>query len=173
MAAELYSTTANTNISNSNSTTTATTVTAVHTKNSSLHLHQPAQSPPPAQVQNLNNNFESTNWQSFYPTLRERNAMMFNNELMADVHFIIGPLEASKRVPAHKYVLAVGSSVFYAMFYGDLAEIKSEIHIPDVEPAAFLILLKNQEGREFRETWRDLHELMLNEMSRTRKTHTP
>ncbi|KAL4667973.1 hypothetical protein H8959_006662 [Pygathrix nigripes] len=34
------------------------------------------------------------------------------------------------------------SSVFYAMFYGDLAEVKSEIHIPDVEPAAFLILLK-------------------------------
>nr|XP_008542257.1 PREDICTED: BTB/POZ domain-containing protein 6 isoform X1 [Equus przewalskii] len=28
------------------------------------------------------------------------------------------------------------------MFYGDLAEVKSEIHIPDVEPAAFLILLK-------------------------------
>lgn len=41
-----------------------------------------------------------------------------------------------------QYVLAVGSSVFYAMFYGDLAEIKSEIHIPDVEPAAFLSLLK-------------------------------
>ncbi|XP_068938448.1 BTB/POZ domain-containing protein 6 [Petaurus breviceps papuanus] len=143
MAAELYSTTANTNITNSNSTTTATTVTAASTKNSSLHLHQTVQSPPAAaQVQNLNNNFESTNWQSFYPTLRERNAMMFNNELMADVHFIIGPLEASKRVPAHKYVLAVGSSVFYAMFYGDLAEVKSEIHIPDVEPAAFLILLK-------------------------------
>ncbi|XP_036604664.1 LOW QUALITY PROTEIN: BTB/POZ domain-containing protein 6 [Trichosurus vulpecula] len=142
MAAELYSTSANTNITNSNSTTTSTTVTVASTKNSSLHLHQTAQSPPPAQVQNLNNNFESTNWQSFYPTLRERNAMMFNNELMADVHFIIGPLEASKRVPAHKYVLAVGSSVFYAMFYGDLAEVKSEIHIPDVEPAAFLILLK-------------------------------
>jgi len=41
-----------------------------------------------------------------------------------------------------QYVLAVGSSVFYAMFYGDLAEVKSEIHIPDVDPAAFLILLK-------------------------------
>lgn len=41
-----------------------------------------------------------------------------------------------------QYVLAVGSSVFYAMFYGDLAEVKSEIHIPDVEPAAFLIMLK-------------------------------
>nr|XP_009673895.1 PREDICTED: BTB/POZ domain-containing protein 6 [Struthio camelus australis] len=77
------------------------------------------------------------------PPLRTcRNALMFNNELMADVHFIVGPPGASRKVPAHKYVLAVGSSVFYAMFYGDLAEVKSEIHIPDVEPAAFLILLK-------------------------------
>lgn len=139
---------------------------------------------------------------------------MFNNELMADVHFIVGPLGGSQKVPAHKvktfycfncfnfflkkratfmfvqfkclldvrlcssatennyscsfielskrrvilfacvsdasvcssppsqYVLAVGSSVFCAMFYGDLAEEESEIHIPDVEPAAFLILLK-------------------------------
>lgn len=41
-----------------------------------------------------------------------------------------------------QYVLAVGSSVFGAMFYGDLAEGQSEIHIPDVQPAAFLILLK-------------------------------
>ena len=41
-----------------------------------------------------------------------------------------------------QYVLAVGSSVFGAMFYGDLAEGQSEIHIPDVEPAAFLILLR-------------------------------
>lgn len=39
-------------------------------------------------------------------------------------------------------MLAVGSSVFYAMFYGDLAEVQAEIHIPDVEPAAFLTLLK-------------------------------
>lgn len=99
---------------------------------------------------------------------------MFNNELMADVHFIVGRPGESQKVPAHKvnmayiwswtdfkkkidfllcrwltlmflffqYVLAVGSSVFGAMFYGDLAEGKSEIHIPDVEPAAFLILLK-------------------------------
>ncbi|XP_025133252.2 BTB/POZ domain-containing protein 6 [Bubalus kerabau] len=98
----------------------------------------PAPAPPPPD----NNNPESPNWQSFHPTLRERNALMFNNELMADVHFVVGPPGAARRVPAHKYVLAVGSSVFYAMFYGDLAEVKSEIHIPDVEPAAFLILLK-------------------------------
>jgi len=38
--------------------------------------------------------------------------------------------------------LAVGSSVFHAMFYGELAENKDEINIPDVEPAAFLAMLK-------------------------------
>ncbi|XP_066534635.1 BTB/POZ domain-containing protein 6-A [Hoplias malabaricus] len=95
---------------------------------------------------NLNNNVNSGSSNgSLYspqPTLRERNAQMFNNEHMADVHFIVGPPGSSKKIPAHKYVLAVGSSVFCAMFYGDLAEGDTEIHIPDVEPTAFLILLK-------------------------------
>lgn len=45
-------------------------------------------------------------------------------------------------IPAHKYVLATASSVFYAMFYGGLAECKQEIEVPDVEPSAFLTLLK-------------------------------
>lgn len=45
-------------------------------------------------------------------------------------------------IPAHKYVLATGSSVFYAMFYGGLADNKQEIKVPDVEPSAFLTLLK-------------------------------
>ncbi|XP_077394081.1 BTB/POZ domain-containing protein 6-B-like [Festucalex cinctus] len=89
-----------------------------------------------------NNTAEPRSWQGSHPTLRERNALMFNNELMADVHFIVGPPGGSQRVPAHKYVLAVGSSVFCAMFYGDLAEEEADIHIPDVEPAAFLIMLK-------------------------------
>ncbi|TSV02074.1 BTB/POZ domain-containing protein 6 [Bagarius yarrelli] len=77
-----------------------------------------------------------------HTTLRDRNAVMFNNEHMADVHFIVGRPGETRKVPAHKYVLAVGSSVFSAMFYGDLAEGEHEIQIPDVEPAAFLILLK-------------------------------
>uniref|UniRef100_A0A3Q2PCM1 BTB domain containing 6 n=2 Tax=Fundulus heteroclitus TaxID=8078 RepID=A0A3Q2PCM1_FUNHE len=97
----------------------------------------------PTTQQNLsNNNVDPPSWQCSHPTLRERNALMFNNERMADVHFMVGPLGASQKIPAHKYVLAVGSSVFCAMFYGDLAGEESEIHIPDVEPAAFLILLK-------------------------------
>lgn len=41
-----------------------------------------------------------------------------------------------------QYVLAVGSSVFHAMFYGELAEDQDEIRIPDVEPPSFLAMLK-------------------------------
>ncbi|XP_067894599.1 BTB/POZ domain-containing protein 6-B isoform X3 [Heterodontus francisci] len=143
MAAELYpskhsssslqsSESSSNNSSSNNSSSTGNTVSS---SKRSLLLRQ-------GQQQNLNNNhIQNSNWQSFYPTLRERNAMMYNNELMADVHFIVGSPGSSQRVPAHKYILAVGSSVFYAMFYGELAEDKSDIHIPDVEPAAFLILL--------------------------------
>ncbi|XP_055494895.1 BTB/POZ domain-containing protein 3 isoform X2 [Leucoraja erinacea] len=91
---------------------------------------------------NLNNNTVPANWQGLYPTIRERNAVMFNNDLMADIHFLVGPQGGTQRLPGHKYVLAVGSSVFHAMFYGELAEDKEEIRIPDVEPAAFLAMMK-------------------------------
>jgi BTB/POZ domain-containing protein 3/6 len=50
--------------------------------------------------------------------------------------------EQVQTIPAHKYVLATGSSVFYAMFFGGLAENKSEISVPDVEPSAFLTMLR-------------------------------
>ncbi|CAN0396998.1 BTB/POZ domain-containing protein 6-like isoform X1 [Lampetra planeri] len=92
---------------------------------------------------NVNNNHvQSSNWQGLYATIRERNAVMFNNELMADVHFVVGSQEETRRVPGHKYVLAVGSSVFHAMFFGELAENTEEIHIPDVDPAAFLTMMR-------------------------------
>lgn len=85
------------------------------------------------------------NWQTFKTSVRERNASMFNNDLMSDILFIVGQKGSSysqQRIPAHKYVLATGSSVFYAMFFGGLAEEKTEIEIPDVEPSAFLTLLR-------------------------------
>ncbi|XP_076144431.1 BTB/POZ domain-containing protein 3a [Alosa pseudoharengus] len=96
------------------------------------------------QQQNISNNntIQGCNWQGLYPTIRERNSVMFNNEQMADVHFVVGPPGGTQRVPGHKYVLAVGSSVFHAMFYGELAEDKDEIRIPDVEPPSFLAMLK-------------------------------
>lgn len=54
-------------------------------------------------------------------------------------YFVAGHTQC---IPAHKYVLATGSSVFFAMFYGGLAEAKDEIEVPDVEPSAFLTMLK-------------------------------
>ncbi|KAK6304504.1 hypothetical protein J4Q44_G00250900 [Coregonus suidteri] len=132
MAAELYP-----------ATTNSTTVTSTDKKSNVQVTQSKTTATTPTTQQNINNNnVDPPRWQSSHPTLRERNALMFNNELMADIHFIVGPSGESQNVPAHKYVLAVGSSVFCAMFYGDLAEEESEIHIPDVEPAAFLILLK-------------------------------
>lgn len=42
----------------------------------------------------------------------------------------------------HRFALAVGSAVFDAMFNGGMATTSTEIELPDVEPAAFLALLK-------------------------------
>ena len=85
------------------------------------------------------------NWQTSKKTIRDRNAAMFMNEVMSDVHFLVGSAglaEKPARIPAHKYVLATSSSVFFAMFYGPLAEEKDEIEIPDVEPNAFVTMLR-------------------------------
>ncbi|EDV91542.1 GH13476 [Drosophila grimshawi] len=85
------------------------------------------------------------NWQASKATVLERNAAMFNNELLSDVKFIVGSefdFDPIQTIPAHKYILATGSSVFFAMFYGGLAENKQEIKVPDVEPTAFLTLLR-------------------------------
>jgi len=81
------------------------------------------------------------NWQATKTTVQERFAFMFNNEILADVHFKVGR-GSEQRVPAHKFVLSVGSAVFDAMFNSNLATKEDEITIPDVEPAAFLALLK-------------------------------
>ncbi|XP_069116320.1 BTB/POZ domain-containing protein 6-B-like [Argopecten irradians] len=86
---------------------------------------------------------EEFNWQANMTNVRERNAVMFNNPLMADVFFNVGsPPHSCQKIPAHKYILGIGSSVFFAMFYGGLSNQQLEIDIPDVEPAAFLNLLR-------------------------------
>jgi len=82
------------------------------------------------------------NWQATKTTVKERFAFMFNNEILADVHFKVGRGGSEQRIPAHKFVLSVGSAVFDAMFNSTLATQEDEITLPDVEPAAFLALLK-------------------------------
>lgn len=82
------------------------------------------------------------NWQATKTNVKERFAFMFNNEILSDVHFIVGKGCQQQRIPAHKFVLACGSAVFDAMFNGAMATKQEEIELPDVEPAAFLALLK-------------------------------
>ncbi len=60
---------------------------------------------------------------------------MFNNELMSDVSFTCG--ESSRILHAHKYVLATSSAVFFAMFYGNLAQKESTIPIADADEESF------------------------------------
>lgn len=82
------------------------------------------------------------NWQASKSQVKERIAFMFNNEILSDVHFVVGKGTNIQRIPAHKFVLSVGSSVFDAMFNGSLATDSNEIEIPDVEPSAFFALLR-------------------------------
>ena len=71
---------------------------------------------------------QDVDWQSTKKTVLERSRHMFNNPFMSDVRF---SCEGSdKKVFAHKYVLATSSAVFYAMFYGELAE-KNSVHLKD------------------------------------------
>ena len=62
---------------------------------------------------------------------------MLNNELFSDVKFVVrkmhGESESKQLIPAHKFVLSIGSPVFEAMFYGELAETKDSIEMPDAE----------------------------------------
>ena len=87
-----------------------------------------------------------TNWQSSKNSLKERNKHMFNNTLISDVKFSINDSNSdphkSVMIPAHKYILAISSSVFFAMFHGEMAEPEDTIELPDCNSDSFLELLR-------------------------------
>ena len=79
-------------------------------------------------------------------TIRERCKFMFNNELLSDVKFVArdseGGSESMKTIPGHKFLLAISSPVFYAMFYGELAERRDSIDISDCDHKSLLELFR-------------------------------
>ncbi|XP_012670292.1 BTB/POZ domain-containing protein 1 isoform X1 [Clupea harengus] len=99
----------------------------------------PAPSPPPSVGMHREPVY---NWQATKSSVKERFAFLFNNELLSDVRFVVGKGRHAQRIPSHKFVLAAGSAVFDAMFNGGMATTSTEIELPDVEPAAFLALLR-------------------------------
>jgi len=95
----------------------------------------------PAQVvQNQDNH----NWQSSQTTVKDRIRFLFNSETLSDIIFILGKGTTDLlRIPAHRFILSIGSVVFDAMFNGGFsAEPCNEIEIPDIEPVSFLSLLR-------------------------------
>ena len=72
---------------------------------------------------------------------------MFNNEHLSDVKFVVrgsdgGESETDRLITAHKFVLSIGSPVFEAMFYGELAETKDTIQLPDRDYESLLELFR-------------------------------
>ena len=79
-------------------------------------------------------------WQSSKKTVLQRNAYMFDSELMSDVSFTCGK---SRRIfHAHKYVLATSSAVFFAMFYGEIPPKEFPVRIEDAEEESFKEFLR-------------------------------
>ena len=89
------------------------------------------------------------NWQTKRPTISERTKFIFNSELLSDVEFLV-PVslnesesqKSQKSIPAHKFVLAISSPVFYAMFYGEMAETAGTVQLPDCDYESLLELFR-------------------------------
>lgn len=82
------------------------------------------------------------NWQAEKPSVQDAISFLFNNEILSDVHFMVGKGTQRRRIPAHKFVLAVRSAVFDAMFNGGISAQSDEVELPDVEYSAFQSLLR-------------------------------
>ena len=86
------------------------------------------------------------NWQTKCSAVAERTTFIFNSEFMSDVKFVVpassGESKSKKVIPAHKFVLAISSPVFYAMFYGQMAETRDSIEMPDCEYESLLEMFR-------------------------------
>ena len=84
-----------------------------------------------------------TYWQTTRSTIRERCEAIFNQKLLSDVKFVVCDSQGeSKTIPAHKFVLAISSPVFFAMFFGKVTEVKDPVEICECEYESLLELFR-------------------------------
>ena len=88
-------------------------------------------------------------WQTKRSTISERTKFIFNDEFLSDVKFVVPAShneterrKSQKCIPAHKFILAISSPVFYAMFYGEMAETAGTIQLPDCDYESLLELFR-------------------------------
>lgn len=66
---------------------------------------------------------------------------LYLREEDADVHFVFPTSGEERKLPAHRFILGVGSAVFHTMFYGTLQE-AGDVRIVDASFEAFKIFLQ-------------------------------
>ena len=77
----------------------------------------------------------------FEPSLLGRMKSLVNNKFLSDVTFLVGPKQT--KVYAHRTILALGSTVFEKMFYGDLkTNCDQPIEITDLTPIGLTNMFK-------------------------------
>ena len=80
---------------------------------------------------------EGCYWQTG-KTVIQRNEYMFTHQVACDVHFLIKSQDSEPvKISAHKYVLISSSSVFYAMFCGNLKVSGDTFEVDDIDSTTF------------------------------------
>jgi len=83
-------------------------------------------------------------WQTMRSSIKERVTFLLSKEILSDVKFVVpsGESESKKVIPAHKFVLAISSPVFFAMLYGELAETTDSVELPDCDYESLMELFR-------------------------------
>ena len=91
-------------------------------------------------------------------SLAERSKCMWNNSFLADVEFSFP--ESGVVVPAHSYILAISSPIFFNMLTGDSRNRKTTVRIADCDPEIFQIFLRYLYSEELELTMDYLQDLV-------------
>lgn len=108
----------------------------------------------------------SANWQAEKRTIRERTVLLINNPIMSDVKFIVAQDSSStgknggEFIHAHKFLLSLGSPVFHAMFYGNMADTREEIPLSDCHARSFIEFIRYLYSDEVHLTSGNVFELL-------------